>query len=150
MSDHLRTPYYVSALDPTSDAYLSTDSQLPGDDIEPRVVDNTDRANAWSSESRYDSDTHYPCFDVDRELIFGQRLVLDLMFPGHRKVPSTTPGHFHVYHDEPMKWGDYFHNLNTLVECDIVEPGYRDAALSRKATFVRMPHVKKRKVVDDE
>ena len=36
------------------------------------------------------------------------RPILDLDFPA-ALVPSTTPGHFHLYLDKPMAEEDYFH-----------------------------------------
>lgn len=76
----------------------------------------------------YYRSTHKPVLDVDLPCAL---------------VPSTTPGHFHLYIDKEMPWNDYIQLLDILAWLGIVEPGYVNAAKSRGATFVRAPGVKK-------
>ena len=71
---------------------------------------------------------HYPCIDIDIPV---------------RLVPSSTPGHSHLYVDKPITWGTYKNLLVALAEAGIVEVGYRDAAVAQGGTTVRMPHIKK-------
>jgi hypothetical protein len=68
--------------------------------------------------------------------------VLDIDLPC-RLEPSTTPGHFHLYIDKAMKWPDYERLLTVLAEVGIIEPGYADASIRRRQTFVRKPGVVK-------
>jgi hypothetical protein len=68
--------------------------------------------------------------------------VLDLDFEA-ALVPSTTPGHFHLYLDVPMPWEKYRALLIALGDAGILEPGYVSASLTREQTFVRRPEVKK-------
>ncbi len=143
-----RLTFYVPALDPTNPGYCESDSDSL-DPAQARFIDYTDKANAvssWIDEDGFGGQQrrHMPCLDVDVVLNVGQRLVRDLMFPDVRVVESSTPGHTHWYSDTPITWGEYQEKLNTLVDCDIVEAGYASASIERGATFLRLPHIKKR------
>lgn len=58
-------------------------------------------------------------------------------------VPSTTPGHGHLYVDHPTTWEAYQKLLNALVDHGILEPGYVGASEDRGWTCVRLPWVRK-------
>lgn len=58
-------------------------------------------------------------------------------------IPSSTNDHSHLYIDLPIPWSKYSKLLDVLAECGIIEKGYRDASVKRKATFLRLPWVKK-------
>lgn len=71
------------------------------------------------------------------------RAVLDLDFPA-AIVPSTTPGHVHLYLDKPTTWIRY---ALFLVGCGVA--GYIEwtniaVSLWRRTTMVRPPWVRKR------
>jgi hypothetical protein len=68
--------------------------------------------------------------------------VLDLDFPC-RLVPSTTEGHHHLYLDRPLTWTQYRALLEVMGKIGLLEPGYVDASIRRKQTFVRKPGVVK-------
>lgn len=68
--------------------------------------------------------------------------VLDLDVP-HVLVPSTTPGHAHLYLDVPMTWRRYKRLLRALARAGVVEKGYVKASLRRKHTAVRVPWLRK-------
>lgn len=68
--------------------------------------------------------------------------VLDLDFPA-KLVPSTTPGHFHLYLDRAMPWSQYRSLLIALGEAGVLEPGYVSASIRRGQTFVRKPGIVK-------
>lgn len=70
------------------------------------------------------------------------RPVLDIDFPLHT-VPSSTPGHFHLYLDKPMPWSKYKKLIHALADAGIIEDGYASVSLDRKYTSVRLPWVKK-------
>jgi len=74
--------------------------------------------------------------------------VLDLDFPCEL-YPSTTTGHHHLYLDVELSWDDYAKLLTVLGEVGILEPGYVDASLRRRQTFVRKPGVRKQKNAPD-
>lgn len=77
------------------------------------------------------------------------RPVLDLDFPAH-VVPSSTPGHGHLYLDKVLKWSDYVKVLEVLGEVGILEPGYVSASIAREFTSVRLPWVKKPAATEQE
>jgi hypothetical protein len=56
---------------------------------------------------------------------------------------SSTPGHHHLFIDVEMSWREYRRLLRALAEVGIIERGYYQASLWRKATHVRLPWVKK-------
>jgi hypothetical protein len=61
-------------------------------------------------------------------------------------VPSTTPGHFHVYGDNAMTWNQYHRLLSQLKGKSIIGRRYYDLSIERGFTALRKPGVKK--VVD--
>lgn len=63
--------------------------------------------------------------------------VLDIDYPA-RLVPSSTPGHFHLYLDRAIPWHRYALVLWALQLAGLIEPGYARAAMARKATFARL------------
>jgi hypothetical protein len=67
---------------------------------------------------------------------------LDFDIPA-RLIPSTTPGHFHLYIDKPMAWDDYEKVLIALRDAHVLEAGFVKNSIARKATFVRPPWIKK-------
>jgi len=73
--------------------------------------------------------THAPALDIDIPC---------------RYVPSSTPGHGHLYFDTlSLTWEGYQDLLKALVLAGIVEQGYYLASLNRGQTLLRPPHVKK-------
>lgn len=68
--------------------------------------------------------------------------VLDIDLPA-KLVPSTTPGHFHLFIDKAMTWEKYARLLDVLADVGIVEPGYVSASKQRGFTAARLPWVKK-------
>lgn len=58
-------------------------------------------------------------------------------------IPSTTPGHFHLYIDKLLTWEKYAELLLALSSAGIVEEGYVSACLDRGYSSVRLPWVKK-------
>lgn len=68
--------------------------------------------------------------------------VLDLDVP-HVLVPSSTPGHSHLYLDVAMSWEEYQNLLKALRDVGIIEEGYYQGALARGHSDVRLPWIKK-------
>lgn len=59
-------------------------------------------------------------------------------------VESSTPGHYHLYVDiPPVSWEAYERWLEASAEIGLIEYGYLRASQARKATFLRLPWVKK-------
>jgi hypothetical protein len=68
--------------------------------------------------------------------------VLDIDF-GAQLIPSSTPGHFHLYFEKAMTWDNYCGLLKALGNVGILEPGYVKASLRRGYSSVRKPDVYK-------
>lgn len=101
-----------------------------GDDTEPEQVEDVAIANGLSSE-------------IASGLFAGQHtLAIDLDVPA-RLVPSSTPGHSHLYIDTPMQWADYLAVLNALANVGVIEPGYLAASARCGYTTLRLPWVRK-------
>lgn len=69
-------------------------------------------------------------------------IMLDLDITA-KLVPSSTPGHTHLYIDAPVSWDAYCRLLDSLEECGVLEPGYVGASKARGYTALRLPWVKK-------
>lgn len=85
-----------------------------------------DEANLVSSQ-RGDG-LHAPALDIDS--------------PVH-VVPSSTPGHHHVYLEKPVTWRTYRRLLRALCRAGYVEEAVYWRSLDRGATFLRLPWVRK-------
>lgn len=83
--------------------------------------------------------------------LFGQRhkVMVDVDMPC-KVVPSTTPGHFHLYIDREMSWHDYKLLLGTFERVGIISTGYHDASILRGFTTLRLPWIKKKSPADTE
>lgn len=80
------------------------------------------KSEATLISSRCVDGQHAPALDID----FGARL-----------VPSSTPGHYHLFLDKPMPWRKYKRLLKALRKAGIIEYGYYRASLDRQATHLR-------------
>lgn len=68
---------------------------------------------------------------------------LDIDMPCELR-PSSTEGHFHLLIDCPMSWRKYRRLLKALAKAGVIERNYYKHARRRHATFVRLPHARKR------
>lgn len=64
--------------------------------------------------------------------------VIDIDLPC-QLVPSSTPGHHHLYIDVAVPWDRYVAVLEAMAAAGIVQPGYVEACKSRGFTSVRLP-----------
>ncbi len=97
---------------------------LPVDDRE-EVVSGED-ATLISSSIGYD--IHLPVLDID--------------YPA-ALVPSSTPGHFHLYLNREVTWDNYVGLLWALYKCGLIEEGFFKMSIARGQSFVRFPGVRK-------
>lgn len=58
-------------------------------------------------------------------------------------VPSSTPGHGHLYIDEEVDQPTFFGLLEFMSECNWIEKGYYEASKARGYSAVRLPWIKK-------
>jgi hypothetical protein len=79
------------------------------------------------ASSRWD-DLHAPVLDIDFEA---------------ELVPSTTPGHYHLYLDKMITWRQYKRIIKALAKAGIIEKGYAEASIGRRHTAVRVPWLRK-------
>lgn len=70
------------------------------------------------------------------------RPVLDLDIPAFL-VPSSTPGHSHLYIDHEVPDEAFWRLCDALAEAGILQEGYVAASKSRGYTSVRLPWIKK-------
>lgn len=102
-----------------------------GYDVEPWQERPIDQANMITSRvdgSSYGIRYHRPLLDIDFEA---------------QLLPSSTPGHYHLYLDKQITQSSYFELLRVLARCGIIQQGYADAAIERGATSLRLPWIKK-------
>lgn len=75
-------------------------------------------------------------------------LLLDIDHPSWL-MPSTTPGHYHLYVEVPngMSAADLDGVLDALAIAGVIEAGYAGASKARGFTSVRLPWIEKEKGV---
>jgi hypothetical protein len=76
----------------------------------------------------FNSPAHRPILDIDYEA---------------ELVPSSTPGHYHLYLDKTVGHAEYMKFLKAAAEAGIVQWGYYEASEKRGASSVRLPWIKK-------
>jgi hypothetical protein len=106
------------------------DSYQPGEEVhntERVVTEDVDQATVITSRIA-GSEKH--------------KIVIDLDLPA-QLIPSTTPGHFHLYVDHEVDWMTYVNLLQALAKARLVEQGYVDVSIFRGHTAARLPWVKK-------
>ena len=69
-------------------------------------------------------------------------LVVDIDLPA-ALVPSSTPGHYHLYIGETMTWRQYKRVLRAMYRAGLIQYGFYAAAKRRGYTSVRPPWVRK-------
>lgn len=109
---------------------LSRD-EYDADNEAREVVADLTEANVVSSIARRPDSTpprHFPVLDIDIPAFL---------------VPSSTPGHSHLYIDHEVSDEVYWRLCDVLAEAGILQPGYVGASKSRGYTSVRLPWVKK-------
>lgn len=128
----IRRKFYRKDID-TPRVWCPNKDYTPGSDDLERVECSEPEANLIGSE-------------VEHDVLMGRHTVhapvLDIDFPA-RLVPSTTPGHFHLYLDIKMSWPTYRRLLEALADAGVIEEGYAEASIERKNSFVRKPGIKK-------
>ena len=101
-----------------------------------------------TEEDTYDGE-HVPVEDIaSAHIILSaddngmHRPVLDIDFPASL-IPSSTPGHFHLYLDKQMDFATYAILLDALATAGVIEKGYSSVSKARGYTSARLPWVKK-------
>lgn len=112
-----------------------SDSACPHEgDIERRYpAEEFGDSNVFSSERKDQPGKHALILDIDHPC---------------ELIPSSTPGHFHLYVDVAMDWVTYSKLLIALMDAGVIEEGYAMASLARKGTYLRKPGVLKETPLD--
>jgi hypothetical protein len=105
----------------------------PKDDGISPVPATEDKANLVSSLT--DKGMHMPVIDID----YSAEL-----------LPSSTPGHFHLYLNKAVPWSDYKKVLLALYEAHLIQKGYYDWSIERGMSMLRRPGVKKNDSNDEQ
>ena len=108
----------------TGDDYTQGDDGITVSEQEANIV--TSQLPVFDRASGFE--LHAPVLDID----FGAQL-----------IPSSTPGHFHLYFEKAMTWDKYCGLLKALGDVGILEAGYVKASLRRGYSSVRKPGVYK-------
>lgn len=81
------------------------------------------KAEVVSSELR-SGKQHAPALDIDIPAAL---------------VPSTTPGHHHLYLDVAMSWRDYRRLLRALAKAGVIEQSWAKASIASENTVLSVP-----------
>lgn len=109
-----------------SDAMLDDDRVVTDDITQANVVSSRQKSDLYWGEQRH-------------------RVLLDIDIPAYL-VPSSTPGHSHLYIDLAIGEEAYFDLLDALAKVGIITGAYAEASKRKGGTFLRLPWVKKSEV----
>lgn len=100
------------------------------DDREVSTLDDASVVSSLVTDSRdsWMGEMHKVVLDIDHD---------------SELIPSSTPGHFHLYIDREIPRDKYFALLAAMVDAGLIEDGYVEAAKRRGFTCVRLPWIKK-------
>lgn len=125
-----RTTWFCDAIDDPVDPGATATAEQQYRQLEKRTAAPYEDANLVSSRVGDDDSNapidgwHAPALDIDVPAAL---------------IPSSTPGHHHLYFDTLMTWEDYHKLLRVMAEVGLIESGYVLAAEARKATMLRKP-----------
>ncbi len=69
-------------------------------------------------------------------------VLLDIDVPA-ALIPSSTPGHSHLYVDVCVPQDTYFRMLDAIADAGVIQRGFVNASKSRGGTSLRLPWVRK-------
>lgn len=112
--------------DEPDDYDVDGDEALGGPLLDPDVVGKP--ANLICSDLEGGTDIHKPCLDIDVPCLV---------------VPSSTPGHCHLYFDKPVPWVKFEKLLVALGDCGIADPEWVAHSIKKRRACLRPPGVVK-------
>jgi len=80
---------------------------------------------------------------VERNVLH-HKVVLDIDLPAVL-LPSSTPGHFHLFIDHEIEAKTYWKLLRVMAKAGLIEEGYAEASINQGRSGVRLPWIKKEK-----
>lgn len=122
---------------------LEEEEEEPAEDFEPQSTKQVERTY-WFMEmisDGYGSREGRLAQKEDGNLISslcsdGQHMpVIDIDYSADL-VPSTTPGHYHLFLNKAIPWDKYLKVLEALADADLIEPGYYKAAKLQTMSYV--------------
>lgn len=123
-----RLAWYVRRLDPDGDPQPPQRQNDDGTYDEAYDLEQPSPEHPANVVSSLCEDgQHRPVLDIDMPVVL---------------MPSSTPGHHHLYlNTVALTWDKYAALLDVLADCGIIEQGYADASIRRGQTVVRRPGV---------
>ncbi|MGH7793070.1 MAG: hypothetical protein ACREOB_12220, partial [Thermodesulfobacteriota bacterium] len=94
------------------------------------IENDIEKAELITSEVRGKPGIHAPVLDIDYPLIV---------------IPSSTPGHNHLYIEKEIREPEYMALLAVLGAVGIVEPGYASVSQTRRWSAVRLSWIMKKR-----
>jgi hypothetical protein len=104
------------------------DSSVMFESSGPEPEEDVNEAHVISSAIKGEPDMH--------------TIMLDLDVPT-KLVPSSTPGHSHLYIDVALSRDSYRELLKALRRAGVIQPGFENQLKRRGFTSLRLPWVKK-------
>jgi len=125
------TPRWAPTLNRSDRAPLSLDGPDPEWDacINGAEPCGLPEANILTSEAQGRPGIHKFMIDIDLPLV---------------AIPSSQPGHWHLYIDVDIEWERYVALLRALALAGVIEVGYARASIKRGYTSLRPPWLPKR------
>ncbi|WP_405056999.1 hypothetical protein OG474_30215 [Kribbella sp. NBC_01505] len=130
---------------------IPTNTKVPSEYIHPvgkiQVVEDGPGGYCNELVNRGTTDLMHDDAEVVMSQIVGtdkHTLMIDLDVPA-TLIPSTTPGHSHLYIDVKTDWPMALQVLEALADAGVVEPGYVRASEARRCTTLRLPWVRKKR-----
>jgi hypothetical protein len=136
----------------------------PSDRPDREDIDNLGQAEAASSQSAVDHNTHALMLDIDHDARLEQEEGFDVLnvigIPGpdgrsrnfryplpHNRgawlIPSTQENHYHLYVDVAWPWPTIGMILIDLTRAGVIEEGYAQVSHKRGFTALRLPWIAK-------
>lgn len=110
------------------------------DPSDPRPIDNTSDLQETDDLGLADIVTSQ---HKDEFGLTGRHMImLDIDAPA-ALIPSSTPGHYHLYIERYMGWDAYVRILDAMANGNVLERGYVEASKKRGFTALRLPWVRK-------
>lgn len=130
------------------------DIPLPGpaairDTIGDRIMQRTKIAIKNDSEAKeWEDPEYFPAGHDDATLVTSElpngnhMPVIDLDLTT-MLIPSTRPGHYHLYVNREMSWGQFLNMLQAMTDAGVVQDGFNRHTRRRGHATVRYPGVTK-------
>jgi hypothetical protein len=109
-----------------------TEAPVPKDSAETKHPDPeyfpADHDTATLVTSLLPNGRHMPVIDIDMTSML---------------LPSSTPGHYHLYINQEMTWKQFLKMLKAMTDAGVVQEGFYQHTKRRGRAFVRYPGVTK-------